>query len=256
MNAFYDISTDQNLPDSNLQLRHLGTQRIFAMTGRSRGSDFWGTRGTDSTTHHTPVVAEDYDNLFASKINGWKPVYDIGKLLEHHYQYFIKTSKREPENYFDHIRYVILPKIRRRESNEAQIELVQKWLNSKDSKAVEQVASKVVNNNTIKFGDVHAPIQFQQNSSHSTQIQNNHYHKEDVKTAFDLLSRDLQNVDAQIRADFELEMDYALKALEKGKDIKPQLLNIGSLVKDVGMGVFTNLAASPIYELMKPYFGL
>ena len=51
-------------------------------------------------------------------------------------------------------------------------------------------------------------------------------------------------------------MDYAIAQLERNKDIKPQLLNIGLLIKDVGISTFSNLLAAPISELIKPYLGL
>ena len=53
-----------------------------------------------------------------------------------------------------------------------------------------------------------------------------------------------------------MEMKYALKQLEKENDIKPQLLNIGSLISNVGLPIFTSLTSSGIFEVIKPFLGI
>lgn len=68
MNPFFNISIDENLPDGELPLRNLGKQRILAIVGGRRGSDYWGTRDSPSTTYHTNAVSEDYDKLFVYKL--------------------------------------------------------------------------------------------------------------------------------------------------------------------------------------------
>ncbi len=133
---------------------------------------------------------------------------------------------------------------------------MEQWLKAKENNAEKDKIGQVVNNNTIQFGDIHAPFQFQQSSNHSIQTQSNHYRTEDIQKVFELLSKDIQKINEKIREDFAMEMDYAVKQLNKGKDIKPQLLNIGTLMKDVGLGVFANVIASPIYEVIKPSLGL
>jgi hypothetical protein len=254
MNPFFDISPDQNLSIDALPLYCLGKQRIYATIGR-KGSDFWGTSGTASTNHYIDVVAGDYDNQFVYKLQKWKPVYEIEQLIEHHYQYYITGHTQGHDVFLKHMRYEILSKLKKKNNTEDLCELFEQWLNRKAPKGNEPNRPQTVNN-TINVGSVNAPAQFQQNSNHSIQSQHNHYQKEDIKQAFELIEKDIQNVNEQIRKDFAMEMDYAITQLQKDKDIKPQLLNIGALMKAVGMGTFTNLLAAPIFELIKPYLGL
>jgi hypothetical protein len=231
MNPFFDISPDQNLSIDALPLYCLGKQRIYATIGR-KGSDFWGTSGTASTNHYIDVVAGDYDNQFVYKLQKWKPVYEIEQLIEHHYQYYITGHTQGHDVFLKHMRYEILSKLKKKNNTEDLCELFEQWLNRKAPKGNEPNRPQTVNN-TINVGSVNAPAQFQQNSNHS-----------------------IQSVNEQIRKDFAMEMDYAITQLQKDKDIKPQLLNIGALMKAVGMGTFTNLLAAPIFELIKPYLGL
>jgi len=256
MNPFFDISTDENLSTDLLPLRNLGKQRIFAIVGGRRGSDYWGTSGSSNTTHYTNVVADDYDNQFVYKLQKWKPVYDINRIMDYHYQHYTSSHQQGQEEFLKHMRYVILPKLKKQKNAEVCIELFEQWLNQKTPQKSQQTKPHTVNHNTINVGSVTAPTQFQQNSDHSIQTQHNHYQKEDIKQAFELLEKDIQNVNEQIRKDFAMEMTYAVTQLERDKDIKPQLLNIGTLMKDIGMGTFTNLLAAPIFEFIKPHLGL
>lgn len=256
MNRFYDISENEDLPKESLQLRNLGKQRIFAITGGRKGSDYWGTRSTESQYHYTATVPEDYDDLFADKLYNWKPIYDLGEVVEFHYRHYVSLHPNESCEFLKHMKYVILPKLKKRKNNDDHTGLFEDWLNEKNPEQMSANRKHEVNYNSIHMGDINAPIQFQQSSHHSTQTQTNQYQKDDVKAAFELLSKDIQNVNEQIRNDFAMEMDYAVTQLERNRDIKPQLLNIGSLMKDVGLGTFTNLLAAPIFEVIKPFLGL
>lgn len=256
MNHFYDISSNENLPDESLQLRNLGSQRIFMITGGRRKSDYWGTSGTESKYHYTDTVPEDYDEQFVLKINNWKPVYELEKLVDYHYQWFTKDNVSGHDIFLKHMQYVILPKLKKRKDNDTRVELFEQWIKMKEPKKTMSEENQLITNNNIYMGDIHAPIQFQQSSNHSTQTQNNQYGREDIKALFETLSKDIQNVNEQIRDDFSLEMNYALTQLGKNKEVKPQLLNIGLLIKEVGLGTFTNLLASPIFEVIKPHLGL
>jgi len=79
--------------------------------------------------------------------------------------------------------------------------------------------------------------------------------RDDINKAFDLIEKDIEKLDTQIRSDFSMEMDYAVAQINKNRDPKPQLSNIGTMMKEVGIGVITNLAAAPIFEYLKPFFG-
>lgn len=256
MNPFFDISNDENLPYEELPLRNLGRQQIFAIVGGRRGSDHWGTSGTASKTTYTDTTPEHYDRQFLYKLQKWKPVYDIDRLVEYHYAYYTSKHPQGHNEFLKHMRYVILPQLKKIKNNEVCVELFEQWLDQKTPKIKEDLKSSIVNHNTIKIGSIHAPAQFQQNSDNSVQTQHNHYQKEEIRKAFALLEKDIQNVNEQIRKDFAMEMDYAITQLERDRDIKPQLQNIGALIKAVGMGTFTNLLAAPIFELVKPHLGL
>ena len=255
MNPFFDISKEKDLPAESHQLRDLGNQRIYASFGkRTRGE--WGERGTyQSSNVYTDVTTADYDNQFISKLVRVRPVYEMDKLINHHFNYYISQNPQQKKEFLKHMRYEIFPALRKRTSNEAYIQLFEEWLDNQSPKPNKDTMPNTVNN-TINVGNVNAPTQFQQNSDHSVQTQQNHYQKEQIKEAFELLSRDIQNVNEQIRNDFAIEMDYAIAQLEKDKDIKPQLLSIGSLMKDVGINTFANLLAAPVYEFIKPFLGL
>ncbi|GAA4100566.1 hypothetical protein [Mucilaginibacter panaciglaebae] len=253
MNPFFDISTSENLPPEALPLNNLGNQRIMAMVGRPSRND-WGGRSYESNAIYTDTVPEDYDDQFAYKLNKWKPVYDIDKVINHHYDFYLSENSHGHDNFLKHMRYVILPKLKSRKSSEACIELFEKWLDIKMPNSRSNTPHIV--NNSINLGNINAPVQFQQNSENSVQTQYNYSQKDQVKELFNLLTKDIEMVNEKIRSDFAMEMNYAVAQLAKDKDIKPQLLSIGGIIKDVGIGTFTNLLASPIYEIVKPMLGL
>lgn len=113
-----------------------------------------------------------------------------------------------------------------------------------------------IQNNHINVGDINSPTQFQQASNHSNQTQEITYSQENVNELFTLLKADFDKLSIDVREDIKSEIEYASKQLDKGKNVKTQLLNIGGLVKDVGINVFANLLASPIFEIIKPALGL
>jgi hypothetical protein len=132
MSPFYDISSNEQLADEELALRNLGSQKIFAIIGGRRRSGFWGTSGTKSKRHYIAVVPEDYDNLFVEKIGKWKPIYDLEKFLQFHYEHFSK-AKSDSDEFLKHMRYVVLPSLKNQKTkdNEARVELFEQWLNEK-----------------------------------------------------------------------------------------------------------------------------
>lgn len=247
MNPFFDISIENNLPINNYQLKNLGLQRIyFSIISRHE----------DTSNHYRKTTEKDYDNLFTDKLWKWSPVYEIDKLLEYHYKFYIETNPDDGDKFLKHIRFVILPKIEVKTKESVHAELIIDWLNSKKNKNTNPPEHTIIHNNTIKIGDINAPVQFQQSSNNSVQTQQFELKRDDINTAFDLIKKDIEKLDAQIRSDFSMEMDYAVAQINKNRDAKPQLSNIGSMMKEIGTGVFTNLAAAPIFEYLKPFFGL
>jgi hypothetical protein len=254
MNPFFDISTQSDLPDGAHQLENLGSQRIFASFGKRIRGD-WGERDHYQSSHvYTDVTAEDYDHQFVSRLLRVKPSYKIDGLIDHHFNFYVSDNAGGKELFLEHMRYEILPLLKKRSTNEAYIELFEKWINNKKMKPEEKNNQTI--NNTINVGTVNAPLQFQQNTSHATQVQHNNLQKDQLKDFFEILRDDLQAMDENIRKDFAMEMDYAVAQLERNRDVQPQLTTIGSLMKDVGLGTFTNLLAAPIFEIVKPLLGL
>jgi hypothetical protein len=109
-----------------------------------------------------------------------------------------------------------------------------------------------VQHNSITLGNVYSPIQLLQASSHSNQHQVVQQSPEAVIALLNKLENDIKQLDKAIQSDFQMEIDYAKKQLQRSKPVTQQLENIGKLMKDVGINVFANVIASPIYETIKP----
>ncbi|MES2458891.1 MAG: hypothetical protein V4594_25295 [Bacteroidota bacterium] len=254
MNPFYDISDQKELPADSLQLKNLGTEKVFASIGKT-SRDGWGGRSTEWSRHMTPVNPEDYDSQFVHKLMKSRPIYTMNKVLDHHLQNYCSIHVKGQADFFTHMRYVALPALKKIKNSEVCVNLFEEWLEEKMKSKKPQIPN-TVNNNTINIGEANAPLQFQQNSNYSVQTQHNHLQKDQIKDFLEILRKDIQHIDENIRKDFAMEMDYAVVQLERERDIKPQLSTIGSLMKDVGMGTFTNLLAAPVFEILKPYLGL
>lgn len=254
MSPFYDISDQKDLPADSLQLKNLGPEKVFTSIGKT-SRDGWGGRSTEWSRYMTPVKPEDYDNQFVHRLMKSRPIYTMNKVLDHHLQNYCSINARGHGDFFTHMRYVALPALKKLRSSEVCVDLFEEWLEQKMNSKKHQTPN-TVNNNTINIGDVNAPLQFQQNSNHSVQTQHNHLQKEQLKDFLEILKKDIQGVDENIRKDFAMEMDYAIVQLERERDIKQQLSTIGGLMKDVGLGTFSNLLAAPIFEILKPYLGL
>lgn len=80
MNPFFDIIEKAELPGDAFALKNLGSQQAWITSGR-RGSDFWGTSGSSSNTTYRDTKDEDYDQQFVRKLVRWKPVYNIGLVI-------------------------------------------------------------------------------------------------------------------------------------------------------------------------------
>lgn len=63
-------------------------------------------------------------------------------------------------------------------------------------------------------------------------------------------------MDERIRKDFAMEMDYAITQFEKGKGVKPQLSNLGEMMKDVGIGAFASVIGLLAFETLKAWLDL
>ncbi|WP_354301607.1 hypothetical protein [Pedobacter sp. UYP1] len=255
MNEFFDISTETELSDDALQLSNLGNQKIFMSIGHRVRGDWGEDEGIETSNFYVDVTADDYDDQFISKLLRIRPSYKIDVLINHHFNYYISKHPENKTEFVMHMLYEIFPALKKRSASEAYIDLFGKWLNGQVPQTQDNNPNQTVNNNTINFGSVHAPIQFQQNSPNSAQTQHNRISQEQLKDFFKLLRDDIRNIDEKIREDFAMEMNYAIKQLEKGHDPKPQLSALGDLMKDVGINTFANVLSAPVFEWMKPFLG-
>ncbi|TPG38070.1 hypothetical protein [Flavobacterium pectinovorum] len=185
----------------------------------------------------------DYDRRFCTAMYKIKPIFKVPFFLD----YQLSRYEGNQSEFLAQIRYVILP--RSKNGKLAHAEIIEKWLESKEEKPN-------IGTYSISTGDVNAPIQIQQNSNHSSQKQKISYSPSNIVDLFSILKNDIEKLDTSIRGDFEMEMNYAIKQLEKENNIEPQLLNIGSLISNIGLPIFTNLTSSGIFETVKPLLGL
>ena len=253
MNNFYSIKGISDCLEHRYQLKNLRDTRQGMSTGVYGRDSFSGRDIKWSDSSSIKINSRDYDNLFVQTLMNINPPYDIEKFLDYHFKYFINKEEGEAEMFLKQIKYVVLPIVQKRKNNEVYLELINKWLEEKGM----NFNNKSKNNMTIiKIGDVNAPMQIQQNVNGSQQTQQINYSKENITELFSLLRKDIEKLNTDLSDEFKTEMDYAIKLLNKDKDIKSPLLNIGSLIKSVGVSVFSNIFSSPIIEIIKPWLGL
>jgi hypothetical protein len=231
MNRFYVVSKDEQEVNNEFEIRNFGDKiahpRVSA-TGSSINID----------KVFKPATDNDYDKKFRELIYLIKPIFKVIQLLDFH----LENYNGSKDEFISQIKYVILPKIK-----PSYKKIIEDWLEMKKPN------TESINYN-ISMSNINAPVQIQQKSDNATQTQNITYCAEDIKELFSRIQADINNFDVQIREDFE--MNYAIKKIEKGNDIKPQLLSLGSLITNVGLPVFTSLTSSGLFEVLKPLFGI
>lgn len=247
MIEFYSIAENNN-SKHKYQLNDLGDTFISAIIG-SRTREMWGESKNSSQTFFRKPTKDDYDRQFANTIRDHRPPYEIEFLLNHHFEFYLKNNPKNKNTFFNHLQYVILPILKTYNNPDVQIELINKWLNN-------NMGKKDKENVSLNFGDINSPTQFQINSNSSTQKQTIQYSNEEVSEFLKLMKEDLDNLNSDQRKELAYEIHNTEKNLNKGKDIKNRLLIIGEIIKDIGVGTFTNLLSSPIYEIFKPHIGL
>ncbi len=252
MTEFYSINAENENPQNDYQLQNLGKQTIMAVIGKSVRGDWGEERNYQSQTFYRDTTSDDYDNAFANKLLDIKPPYDLQKILDYHLDFYLTKKHGDKLKFIKQIKYVVLPIIKNRKNNDIYVELILDWINEREMKKQKGKQSAI----TLKVENINAPTQFQVNSDNSSQTQQVSYTENNVREFFDELKKDIEVLNAELKDDFQIEIDNALKQLNKGNNINSRLLTIGSLIKEVGINVFTNLIASPIFELMKPILGL
>ncbi|MEI6348178.1 MAG: hypothetical protein WCP69_09555 [Bacteroidota bacterium] len=252
MNEFYSICKEDADPENEYQMQNLGKQTIMAVIGKQVRGDWGESRSCQSQTFYKDTVPEDYDDAFVLKLTSVKPPYDLYKVLDYHLSYYINTNHGDKDRFLKQIKYVILPIIQKRKSLDVYMELITEWIKKNDMNTKNNKTADI----TLNIGDINAPTQFQLNSDNSSQSQEIYYNKEDIKELFELLKKDIEKINEEFKEEFQYEIESAIKQLNKGKDIRNRLFTIGSLIKEVGINLFANLLASPIYSLMKPFLGI
>ncbi|KQM77900.1 hypothetical protein ASE74_15990 [Pedobacter sp. Leaf216] len=256
MNPFYDISENTEIPDGSLQLKNLGTEQVSMITGkRTRGG--WGESDSySSTRYYTPVTAENYDREFVTRIIYTRPSYNIEKLLNHHFDHYRQKTGTAGELFIRHMRFEVKDLLQKRNPSDSYLDLFEEWLDGTKPKETHQTMPQNITNNNITVGNINAPTQLQQDSVHSNQTQHDAPKKEELLQALELIKLDIKNMDEQIRKDFDMELTYAATQLQRERDIQPQLTNLGGLMKNVGVNLFTSLISAPIYDSIKPLLGI
>lgn len=244
MTKFYKIANEAKLPDSDFELNNLGIQIKFnRLVNHGHGH-------IRTEYAYRKTTSDDYDKTFVKRISDITPIFKMADLLNFHFDNY-EGDKNE---YLAHIKYLILPLMKKEKNSEGHIDLVNDWLAKKETKQNPTVNH--IHNYNIKTGDVNAPTQFQQNSDNSVQNQTLNYNEAMVKNLFEVLETDIEKLATDIKEEFSSKMSYALKQIKQGKDIRSQLLNIGSLISNVGLPFFVNLVSSGVFEVMKPYLGI
>jgi|GEM_PF-6344925 len=234
MNRFYAIAQEGEeahefeIPFFGDVIAH---NQIYSAGGRSIGIE----------KVYKPATSAEYDMKFRSAMYSLKPIFKVPLFLD----YQLNRYEGNSEEFLSQIRYVILPLVDRG-TRKNYADIIRDWLDSKNPKSESK-------NLVISTGHVYAPMQIQNASNHSNQTQNINQSQEKIQELFALIRQDIENLDKEIRQDFELEMDYAVKQLTKEKDIRPQLSNLGELVKNVGLPIFTDLTSSSLFEIIKPF---
>jgi hypothetical protein len=252
MNEFYSIAEEGREPENSLQLRNLGKQTVMGIIGKSIRGD-WGERRSQSQTYYKETTSEDYDFVFANKLTGSKPPYELCDVLDYHLAFYVNKNNGDALKFVKQIKYVVLPIIKKRKDKDAYIEIISEWINQHEMKPKPKEQKAII---TMNIENINAPAQFQLNSDNSHQSQQISYSQDNIRELFDLLKKDIEKINSDLKDDFQLEIESALKQLNKGKGIGNRLLTIGTFIKDVGINTFANLVAAPIFELMKPALGL
>lgn len=127
LNQFYSTYTDaQNRHPYDLPVLPEEMMRVNTMVGiiDRKGVSNW------FNNPYTPTSSEDYDNGFLSALIKVSPIYKIKDFIEHHYMWYSNDkSSIETELFIDHIKYVILPKLK--PSRLECAEIMTDWLQKK-----------------------------------------------------------------------------------------------------------------------------
>ncbi len=249
MNEFYSIANPNSKPIDQYQLENLGDQMIFATFVTPRRNTWDGFIPGRSSHTYRQTTPEDYDNQFVQNLFNSKPVYELTKILDYHFDQY-QANKSNPLQFFEHLQYVIIPIVKKRQNGDVVRELINKWIDKKQPKKVEEKKSF----NFQIGGSINAPSQFQINSDNSNQKLD--YSSAQIIELLEYLRKDVGKLSDNLRDEFNYEISKIEEGIAKKNNFQTRLLTLGVMIRDVGINTFSNLLASPIFETMKPYMGL
>lgn len=239
MNRFYVIAADSSDPQNEFILKYFDGK-----ISKNIPSKF-GPGLINIETIYIEAKLEDYDNKFVQHLLSLEPVFKVHKFLDFHFENYNQAK----DEFLSQIQYIILPLAKNRSPREGYINAIENWITMKDTKT---------NNSTysVQIGTLNAPFQLQQNTQNSNQSLEIQNKDESIKEILECLKKDIINLNEENRESLSTEIAYTLKQLERGRDIKLNLLDIGSQIKEIGMSFFVNLASSGVFEIIKPSLGL
>jgi hypothetical protein len=124
LHEFYVISEENEEPKNNFIIRHLGNEVSRAAFGKSVHNGFGFKTITDFASP-TPITDNDYNEEFCYKLLSINPPYEIDKFLDYHFKNYIKSKQADKLKFCNHIKYVILPKLARRENQKFMLNWLQ-----------------------------------------------------------------------------------------------------------------------------------
>lgn len=83
----------------------------------------------DDGIFQSEATEEDYDKLFIKKLSDQKPVYDVEKILNFHHSFYVENEGLE-DIFVKHIRYIIMPRLKNKET---QYQLIETWIKQKET---------------------------------------------------------------------------------------------------------------------------
>lgn len=128
---FYAVSEENDTPENEFTMKYLG-EKTHRMTISKRVRKSYGFASV-SDSLYTETTNDDYDNEFCEMILNINPPYEVDKLLEYYFRHYTKVKKGDKKLFYNHLRYVILPKLQKREGKQIYVEFVTKWLEGKET---------------------------------------------------------------------------------------------------------------------------
>jgi len=125
VNEFYSISHHIE-GKKEFDLFDLGerfTLYTISFIGGNSSNPVIGTRKTE---------AKDYDDEFIKELLKLSPAYKTKDFLDYHFDFY-RSMGKQPCNFLEHVKFVILPNLRNKATRPEFIEITADWLNKKEN---------------------------------------------------------------------------------------------------------------------------